>query len=74
MAKLIVRRSPVGIVVEPTDGPDAGRGIRLREGDRDVVLVGPSSELALAIFGRVTDGVEYRGSEADVESFRRFPR
>jgi uncharacterized protein (TIGR03085 family) len=74
MAKLVVRKSPVGIVVIPTDGPDAGVTIRFKDGDRDVVLTGPSSELVLALFGRITQGVTFEGSAADVEAFGNFPR
>lgn len=74
MATLVVRRSPVGIVVVPTDGPDAGSSIRLREGSSDVVLTGPSGELSLALFGRVTQGLEFTGSESDIAAFARFPR
>ena len=74
MAKLIVRKSPVGIVVVPSDGPDGGVNIRLKDGDRDVVISGPSSELSLAIFGRVTQGLTFEGSVADIEAFGSFPR
>lgn len=74
MAKLVVRKSPVGIVVVPSDGPDAGANIRLKDGDRDVVVSGPSSELSLAIFGRVTQGLTFEGSVADIEAFGSFPR
>jgi len=74
MAKPVVRKSPVGIVVIPTDGPDKGVTIRFKSGVRDVVLTGPSSELVLALFGRITQGVNFEGSAADVEAFGNFPR
>jgi len=74
MAKLIVRKSPVGIVVVPSDGPDTGGNIRLKDGDRDVIVSGPSSELALAIFGLVTQGLTFEGSDADIAAFAAFPR
>ena len=74
MAKPVVRKSPVGIVVIPTDGPDAGANIRLHAGASDVVLRGPSSELVLALFGRITKGIDFEGSAADIEAFGTFPR
>lgn len=72
--KLAVRRSPVGIVLEPTDGPAAGTTVRMKSGDRDVTLAGPSGEITLALFGRVTSGLELRGDDSDVQAFLDFPR
>ena len=72
--KFFARRSPVGVVVAPTDGPAAGTELRLTDGDRSVVLRGPVGEIVLALYGRVTRGLEIEGTEADAEAFRAYPR
>jgi uncharacterized protein (TIGR03085 family) len=73
-SRFLLRRSPVGVVALPTDGPGAGTGRTVRAGDRLVTLVGPVGEILLAGYGRATQGLEIRGAEADVEAFRSFPR
>ena len=73
-AKLITRRSTVGVVLHATDGPDAGTDVVLREGNESVTLVGPVSEAVLAVFGRPTRGLTVEGSAIDVAAFTNFPR
>jgi hypothetical protein len=45
-----------------------------RKGERVVVLSGPVSEIVLATYGRVTQGLEIEGPAADVAAFLAFPR
>jgi uncharacterized protein (TIGR03085 family) len=73
-ARFLLRRSPVGVVAAPTDGPDAGREITLKGGDRTVMLAGPVGEIVLAGYGRLTRGLELRGSGPDVAAFLNFDR
>lgn len=73
-ARFLMRRSPVGVVAVPTDGPDAAREVRLRSGDRTVTLVGPVGEIVLSGYGRLTRGLELRGSGTDVAAFLNFAR
>jgi uncharacterized protein (TIGR03085 family) len=70
----LLRRSPVGVVYAPEDGPAAGTRHVARKGDRAVVLTGPVGEIVLATYGRVTQGLEITGEATDVEAFRAFPR
>ena len=72
--KFFVRRSPIGVVVAPSDGPAAGTELRIKDGDRSVTLRGPVGEIVMAMYGRVTSGLEIEGAEADAEAFRSFPR
>ena len=74
IGRLLLRRSPVGVVVGPTDGPVGGTLVPLRGGERDVTLVGPVGEIVLALYGRATKGLDLQGSEADVNAFLGFPR
>jgi uncharacterized protein (TIGR03085 family) len=73
-ARFLLRRSPVGVVAVPSDGPDAGREVRLKGGDRSVVLAGPVAEIVLSGYGRLTRGLELRGSGTDVAAFLNFDR
>ena len=73
-ARFLMRRSPVGVVAVPTDGPDAGREVRLTSGDRTVTLVGPVGEIVLSGYGRLTRGLELRGSGTDVAAYLNFAR
>ena len=50
MAKLLFRRSPVGVVLERSDVP--GTELRAKPGARTVTLVGRPSELTLYMSGR----------------------
>ena len=70
----LLRRSPVGVVYAPTDGPAAGTRHVARKGERVVVLSGPVSEIVLATYGRVTQGLEIEGPAADAAAFLAFPR
>lgn len=65
MARLALRKSPVGIVLENALDPESP--VRLKAGGRTVTLVGKPSELALWLFGRtgVAD-VELIGEDDDV--------
>lgn len=72
--KFFTRRSTVGVVVAPTDGPGAGTEPRIKDGDRSVTLRGPVGEVVMAIYGRVTRGLEIEGDPADVEAFLSYPR
>jgi uncharacterized protein (TIGR03085 family) len=70
----LLRRSPVGVVYVPTDGPAAGSRHVTRKGERTVTLTGPVGEIVLATYGRVTRGLEISGADADVAAFLDFPR
>lgn len=72
--RFISRRSPVGITASPTDGPAAGTSVQLKGGVPDVTLVGPTGEILLAVYGRITEGLEIHGDPSAVEAFRSFPR
>ena len=48
-AKLLVRKSPVGVVLAPTDG---GTRITAKAAERSVTVSGPVGELVLWAFGR----------------------
>lgn len=74
IGRLLLRRCPVGVLVQPTDGPGAGTTVRLAGGDRDVTLVGPVGEIVLALYGRVTRGLQVQGADVDVRAFHEFPR
>jgi uncharacterized protein (TIGR03085 family) len=72
--RFFVRRCPVGVGAVPSDGPAAGTELRLRSGDRSVILDGPVGEIVLAVYGRPTRGLDVRGDDTDVEAFRTFRR
>jgi uncharacterized protein (TIGR03085 family) len=75
--RFIARHSPVGVVLRPTDGPGAGADRELRgapDGHGTVVLVGPVAECVLAVFGRVTRGLQLEGTETDIDAFHAYPR
>ncbi len=72
--KFFARRSPVGVVLVPSDGPDAGTELRIKDGATSVTLRGPVGELVLALYGRVTAGLTVEGSEPDVEAFASYAR
>jgi uncharacterized protein (TIGR03085 family) len=72
--KYFARRSPVGVVLAPTDGPAAGTTVGIKEGERSVTLRGPVGEIVLALYGRVTAGLELEGDEADVVAFLDYDR
>ena len=70
----LLRRSPVGVLATPSDGPAAGTTVTLRKGSHAVDLRGPVGEIVLAMYGRVTKGLEIVGTDADVHAFRAYPR
>jgi len=72
--KFFVRKSPVGVVVAPTDGPAAGTELTIKGGERSVTLRGPVGEIVLAIYGRVTQGLAIEGEPQDVDAFLAFGR
>jgi len=74
LSKLLLRKCPVGVVVEPTDGSTEGTRVRLRDGEPGVALVGPVGEIVLALFGRETSGLDLRGPDDQVVAFLAFPR
>ena len=70
MARLLFRRSPVGLVLQRPEGAQqvvaTGSGL--------VTLVGDPGELVLHAFGRDATRVELQGLPADVEAYRAAPR
>ncbi|HET8971477.1 MAG TPA: TIGR03085 family metal-binding protein [Candidatus Nanopelagicales bacterium] len=71
--RLIARHSPVAITARPSDGPAAGSQVRLRQGEREVTLVGEVGECVLAVYGRPSR-VAVEGEPADVAAFHAFER
>lgn len=69
MAKVLFRRSPVGVVLERPGGAQqvVATGFGL------VTVVGEPSELVLHAFGRDAARVELRGVADDVEAYRAAP-
>ncbi|MFV0307981.1 MAG: TIGR03085 family metal-binding protein [Desertimonas sp.] len=67
MFKLLARRSPVGISIEPNGHP----GTRLKDDDPTVAIVGPVGEIVLFLFGRQTVAeVALEGPGATVDLLR----
>ena len=69
MAKLLFRRSPVGVVLQRPEGAQqvvaTGQGL--------VTVTGDPAELVLHAFGRDAARVEVTGLPADVEAYRAVP-
>ena len=67
MARLLGRRSPVGLTLEPPHAP----AVTVKPGAPRVTMAGPPSELALYLFGRtgVAD-IELRGPSEAVDELR----
>lgn len=66
--RLLVRRAPVGVVLEPTDGRAP---IVAKKGEPAVTVRGPVGELVLFVYGRSAHAlVELDGGSADVEKLR----
>lgn len=75
--RLLARHCPVGVDVQPGDGPAAGTSHPLRgprSGRGTVVLAGPVAECVLAVYGRPTRDLTVHGLAADVDAFHAFPR
>lgn len=72
VGRLLVRRSPVGVVLRAPGHDDAV----VHKGPRPVFLVGPPSELALVVYGRPTarTRVVLQGEPDDVAAFEAAPR
>ncbi len=67
----LLRHSPVGVVAERSD---TGERARLKSGDREVVVRGLPSEIALHAYGRKSQArVELLGSDADVAALDDAP-
>ncbi len=67
-AKLLVRKSPVGIVLAPTDG---GKTVTAKAGEPSVTVSGPVGELVLWVYGRQAHAVVgYVGDDAAIEAVR----
>jgi uncharacterized protein (TIGR03085 family) len=70
MSRMLLRRSPVGVVARRPDGTSQV----LRTGPGVVTLVGEPGELVLHLFGRDAARVEIEGSAPDVEAYRGVAR
>ncbi|HWL45327.1 MAG TPA: TIGR03085 family metal-binding protein [Ilumatobacter sp.] len=67
-AKLFVRKSPVGIVLAPTDG---GGTFTAKQAEPSVTVTGPVGELVLWTFGRQAHAVvDYDGPAEAIETVR----
>jgi uncharacterized protein (TIGR03085 family) len=67
-ARILARRAPVGLVLEPTDG---GRPITAHKGDPSVTVRGPIGELVLFAYGRQAHAsVELDGPSDAVAAIR----
>ncbi len=69
-ARLLYRKSPVGVVLRTLDGSEH----TARRGDRSVTVVGSPEELTLHAFGRDEAIVEIEGDQVDVAGFRSSQR
>lgn len=66
--RLLARRAPVGLVLEPTDGREP---IIAKKGEPAVTVRGPVPELVLFIYGRSAQAlVEFEGDITDVAHLR----
>lgn len=67
-AKLFVRKSPVGIVLQPSDDRPA---ITAKRADPSVTVTGPVGELIMWVFGRQAHAaVDYDGDPAAIETVK----
>lgn len=67
-AKLLVRKSPVGIVLSPTDG---GVAVTAKQAEPSVTVTGPVGELVLWAFGRQAHTtVTYDGPADAIDTVR----
>lgn len=71
--RIMFRKSPVGVIVERTDGKPDEKRVKSEHptnGLGTVRLIGPAQELVLYSFGRKTHAnVEIEGDPADIEAF-----
>lgn len=69
-ARMLYRRSPVGVVLRRPDGDEHA----VRTGPRPVVVAGEPGEIVLQAFGRRAVRVDLHGDDAAVHAFRRSLR
>lgn len=69
-ARLMLRRSPVGLVLRRPDGQE----IVARRGPNTVVLLGEPGELLMWAFGRDANRVEFEGEQSSVAAVRGLNR
>jgi uncharacterized protein (TIGR03085 family) len=74
LGRWLGRRSPVGITLAPVDGPAAGGAEQVRAVRPGVTLHGPVGEIVLALYGRLTSGLDIDGDAASVRAFLEYPR
>ncbi len=72
MGKLLLRKSPVGVVFRSADRTD----VVAKKGARSVTLVGLPGEIALVAFGRSPDlaRLVIQGDAADIDAFNAAPK
>ena len=72
MAKLLLRKSPVGVTLRSAGRDD----VVVKKGDRSVILVGLPGEIALVAYGRSPDLTRLiiQGDAADVDAFNAAPK
>lgn len=73
MARLLVRRAPMPVVLQRTD-KDASVTVNARKGDDPVCVSGLPSELALFCYGRGAQArVEFEGADDAITTLRSIP-
>jgi uncharacterized protein (TIGR03085 family) len=70
VSKLNLRKSPVGVVLRTTDGPEA----TVKAGPEPVTVVGAPVELLLFVFGRDEVRVEFEGDPAAIGRLKALSR
>lgn len=70
MAKLSLRRAPVGVVLNAGEN----RELTAKSGERKVTVSGAPVELLLWVFGRDAVRVEFEGDSADVDRLKALSR
>ena len=72
MGKLLLRKSPVGVIFRSADRTD----VVAKKGERSVTLVGLPGEIALVAFGRSPDltRLVIQGDAADIDAFNAAPK
>jgi uncharacterized protein (TIGR03085 family) len=73
VARVLYRRSPVGVRVRHATRQHNGE-ITARRGADPVIVIGPPGELVLHAFGRDQAQVELYGSPADLAALEATPR
>ncbi|HEU5475053.1 MAG TPA: TIGR03085 family metal-binding protein [Actinophytocola sp.] len=70
-ARLMLRRSPVGVVLRRSD---TGAEIAARRGPNTVVIAGPPGELLLFAYGRSAVRVEFDGEQSSIAAVQGVTR